>query len=446
METNKLSKANLITIKAVVIAVLTLLMLIPISMVRSLVEERENVKQSVKNNVDAKWGGHQHITGPILVLPFSDSSSLKYAYFLPKTINIKGDIKAEQQADGMYKIPCYQSNLKIDGYFDKPDFEKLGLRLEQIKWDQTFIIIGIPYLQGIKNQIDFNWNGNKQEILSSVASNNVVSSGLTIKTPIEATGINNGYEFDFSLLLNGSDSLTFAPVGKETHIEIRTAWKNATYVGEFLPSDQNHTESGFEAKWSILDYNRNYPQMWIGDNTGLQKSTVGIDLQTPIDQYRQAMRSIKYAVMIIALTFVVFFLSEILSKDKRIHPIQYLLVSFGLVLFYCLLLSISEYTTFAFAYFISAMAIVILITLYSYTFFKKWGQTILLGFFLSILYMYLYVILQAENTSLLLGSIGLFIALASIMYVTRKVNWYKNDVSKKNHLPKEGYSDNTLNM
>lgn len=422
-----LSKANLITIKAALIAALTLLMLIPIGMVKLLINERENVKLSVKKDVDSKWGGQQELTGPILVLPYKkDATNIDYAYFLPIEFNIDGDVKAKEQSDGMYRIPCYQSSMQVSGRFTSPEYEKLGLKPEQIEWNDAFVLIGISDLQGIKNQIAFNWDGKTQQISSTILQpNTFVKAGLTIKIPVDPVSTGKIYDFNFALTLNGSDSIVFTPIGKKTHIHLQTAWKNATPVGNFLPTEQKQTDSGFSVNWDVLGYNRSFPQLWLGNDPGLQKSNIGINLQNPIDQYRQTMRAVKYAVMLITLTFVVFFLVELLSKNRRIHPIQYLLVSFALVLFYCLLLSISEYLSFGIAYLISSIAIITLITVYSHTIFKNVKQTVTMGIFISVLYLYLYVILRAESTSLLLGSIGLFIALASIMFVTRKIDWYK---------------------
>jgi inner membrane protein len=152
-----------------------------------------------------------------------------------------------------------------------------------------------------------------------------------------------------------------------------------------------------------------------------------------VDHYQQNMRSAKYAIMFIALTFVVFFFVEILTK-KKIHPIQYLLVGIALILFYSLLLSISEQLNFAVAYLIASIATIGLITLYTHSIFKNEAQTGILTFVLCLLYIFLYVILQLEDVALLIGSIGLFIILAIIMYFSRKINWYKQEEFPDVHL------------
>lgn len=208
------------------------------------------------------------------------------------------------------------------------------------------------------------------------------------------------------------------------------AWKSPSFIGNFSP-EHTITDEGFEASWSILRFNRNIPDMWTDNYVdSFYDSSFGVNLVDPVDHYQQNMRSAKYAIMFIALTFVVFFFVEILTRT-RIHPIQYLLVGIALILFYSLLLSISEQINFAAAYLIASVAIIGLITAYTHSIFKNKTQTGALALFLFILYLFLYVILQLEDVALLIGSIGLFIILAVIMYFSRKINWYKQEDSEK---------------
>ncbi|NDW10639.1 cell envelope integrity protein CreD [Dysgonomonas sp. 520] len=436
MNQETLSKANTITVKAILVAVLTLLMLIPVGMIKSLIEERTQNKVQVQDDISSKWGGKQSITGPILVLPYKHVSGegtekTLFAYFLPDEYNIDGKMDTEERSRGVYDILCYQAQAKISGKFLTPDVRKLGLNPDHMKWDEAYVLIGIPHLQGIKNQISFNWNGKPQGELSSAVNKEILPSGLTIKVPINPESLMS-YNFDFDLTLNGTQGIEFTPIGKQTHIHISSLWKTATFSGDFLPNKRVVDDNGFDAQWDIFDYNRDYPQMWItGGYSDLQKSNLGVDLLLPIDEYQQTMRSAKYAVMFIALTFLVFFLVEILGK-RKIHPIQYVLVSLALVLFYTLLLSFSEHMQFALSYLISAAATVILITAYSKTIFKDLKQTLLMGGFLAGLYTYLYVVLQLEDTALLIGSVGLFVALAIVMFILRKVNWYKKEDKQDN--------------
>ncbi|WP_029904213.1 cell envelope integrity protein CreD [Prevotella sp. 10(H)] len=430
MKTNFGINTDMLIVKIVVVAVLILVMLIPITMIQGLIEGREQNQQDAQNDITNKWGGTQRITGPILVLPYETVTDKNknpitaYAYFLPASFNVDGSINTEDRSRTMYNTLVFQSDMQINGKFSLPDYAKLNIRPEQIKWKDAFILLGIPYLQGIRDKIEFEMNGKKLSVQPGVKNNSIIDSGVTIAMPID-TSVSN-YDFKFNLPLNGSRGLYFTAVGKENKIHLKSPWKTVSFDGDFLPSKRVINDEGFDANWNVFDYNRNYVQMWTGSNDILKSSALGVDLKYPVDKYQMTMRSVKYAIMFIALTFVVFFLVELLSR-KRIHPVQYLLVSCALVLFYTLLLAISEHISFGLSYLISAIATTLLITAYSTTMFRNIKQTAMMGVFLSVLYVYLYIILQQENMALLFGAIGLFVALAIVMFVLRKVDWYKDE-------------------
>ncbi len=423
METRFGVNTDMIMVKVIIVAVLVAIMLFPISMVRSLIEERENSQKNVQDEISQKIGGVQRITGPVLVLPFlNEVNKIGYAYCLPDDFRVDGNINTEARMRTLYKSLVYQSDLDIKGSFSLPDFDQLNIKQERIQWDDAFILLGIPYLQGIKNKVVFNLNGKDFDVQPGVKGNTIINSGLTVNIPIDPSV--SKFEFGFDLVLNGSQGLYITPVGKESKIHLKSPWETVSFSGDFLPGEKTMGKDGFDAQWDVFDYNRNYVQTWIGNNDILNKSSLGVEFKYPVDQYQMTMRSVKYAIIFIMLTFVVFFLVELLSR-KRIHPVQYLLVSCALILFYTLLLAISEHLSFGLSYLISAFATVALITAYSKTMFKNIKQTCMMGIFLAMLYTYLYIVLQLENMSLLFGAVGLFIALAIVMFVLRNMDWYK---------------------
>lgn len=438
MKTNLRKKADTIMVKAVVVAIMTLLLMIPIKMIEALIAEREQSRDKVENEVSSKWGNNQLITGPVLILPYekdlaNNKTSIEYAYFLPDNLSVEGDLKPDTLSRTLYQVLVYQSTLHIKGKFAFPDYGKLGIDAEKIKWEDIFIGIGISNRQGMKNKPVLNINGKPLQGELQMSNIDAVGEGLIAKMPVIPTDITDGLSFDFNLALNGSNGLHLVPVGKETHIHLKSAWPTVSFSGEFSPSNRIVNNDGFDAKWDVFDYNWNYSQMWTSGKSDSFSaySKLGVDMKYPVDQYQMSMRSVKYAIIFIVLTFVVFFLVELLSR-KRIHPIQYLLVSAALILFYTLLLSLSEHIGFSLAYLSSAIAVVALVTAYSTTIFRNLKQTAMLGAFLTLLYVYLYIVLQMEDMALLFGSIGLFVALAIVMFVSRKVNWYKNDEGKIN--------------
>lgn len=427
--------ANSPILKAIVIGFLALMMLIPVSMLESLIYERQANKLTVYEEINSKWGGNQHIVGPILVIPYTKTyidkeqkeiTTQNNAYLLPEDLTITGSLFPEDRKRGIYNILVYQSELVFNGKFALSELSELNISPEAFNWKEAFMLIGISDMQGIKNKITFTVNDLSMKVEPGVKNNNIIHSGFTVKTPIDKQNPINEFNFNFNLSLNGTEKIHFSPIGKETHTQLNSQWGTVSFSGDFLPSKHTIEENQFTANWDIFDYNRNYPQVWTDKIIDIQSSKFGVDLIYPVDQYLMSIRSVKYAIMFIALTFMVFFLFELLS-GKRIHPIQYLLVSFGLVLFYSLLMALSEHIGFDIAYLISSIAIVALISIYSKTIFGNKKRAGMMSLYLCVVYIYLYIILQLEDLALLFGSIGLFTALASIMYVSRKINWYKNE-------------------
>ena len=441
MKTIHVNAAGQITLKAVIIGIMTLLMLIPVAMLQSMIHERMEYQQEVEAEVGSTWGGPQTVTGPVLVLPYErvDGEGKNQilekgtAYFLPETLRIDGRVDTEVRSRTAHKVLLYKTGLELEGTFTRPDIESLGLQPENIRWDEACLYVGIRYLQGVQSRLSVKWDGLDHGDATPVNNRQLTGSGLTVRIPAEPeSGKGRNIPFHLHIDLHGTGSLLFSPVGKETTAHLQSEWETVSFTGNYLPANRE-IENGFTADWKIFEFNRSYPQAWLdgkyamseyGFNSPVVESSFGADLRFPLDHYQLSMRSVKYAVMFIALTFFVFFLVELLGH-RRIHPVQYLLVSCGLVLFYSLLLALSEHIGFDWAYLVSAVAIVTLITAYSGTIFKKRSQMFRMGIFLTALYVYLYVMLQLEDMALLFGSVGLFVALAIIMYVSRKVNWYK---------------------
>ena len=161
-------------------------------------------------------------------------------------------------------------------------------------------------------------------------------------------------------------------------------------------------------------------------NSSVAASAFGVILLSPFDAYAQTMRSLKYAILVIALTFFAYFFTEIFQR-RPVHPLQYILIGMALVVFYALLLSFSEYILFPTAYIIASSATIILLSWYTYSIFKKWKTSVIFAFLLSVLYLFIYVLIQMQDNALLFGSIGLFALLTLAMYLSKKIDWYGID-------------------
>ena len=229
--------------------------------------------------------------------------------------------------------------------------------------------------------------------------------------------------------LNGSERLNFEPIGSQTEVNMQSSWKDPKFSGNFITTTNEINETGFKASWKILSLNRNYPQQWADTSYAIGGSDFGVDLFMPVDEYVKTSRSVQYAIMFIFLTFLVFLFTELMQK-RRIHPIQYLMVGSALCLFYLLELSLSEHLPFNTAYIIAAAAIIILISGYTWLITKQTRITMILGSLLVALYGFLYTLLIQEDYALLVGSIGLFIILAAIMYISRNIRWYADPANE----------------
>jgi len=231
--------------------------------------------------------------------------------------------------------------------------------------------------------------------------------------------------------LKGSQHLFFIPGGKTTDITLESDWKSPSFTGAFLPDEREVNEEGFKASWNILHLNRNFPQFWTGNKYAVEESAFGTELLLPVDNFLRSHRVARYAVLFLALTFLVFFFVEVLNH-ALIHPIQYLLVGVALIVFYVLLLSISEHIAFNWAYLIATAATLGLITTYTVSILKSRKLGMLLFSILAVLYTFIFILIQLEDYALLIGSIGLFVILAIVMYFSRKIDWYEVQLGEKN--------------
>lgn len=427
---------NSVTLKLITITILILLLLIPTSMITSIIQEREDLNNQASNEVSSKWANKQLINGPILSIPLLYEQKKgedivewsKLLQILPEQLLINGKIDPEKLKRGIYEIVVYKSYLSFSGNFIL-DQKIDQANLKEIKWDQAFLTIGISDLRGIEDELLVKWNNQSLKVQPGSNIPEIIYSGITVNLPNMETLQDKSVAFQFDLKLQGSQNMSFIPVGSETKIELDSSWPSPSFNGAFLPDHRDVRNDGFSASWKVLQLNRNFPQTWIGSSNGdkLNQSAFGVDLILPLDDYQKSMRSAKYAVMTIALTFLIFFLVEIINR-RKIHPFQYTLVGLSLCLFYVLLVSISEHSNFNLAYLISTGAIVTMITFYSQSIFKERKFTMLLVATLIGIYGFLFITLQLADYALLMGSIGLTLIMSATMYFTRNINWYSLNI------------------
>ena len=458
MEFPKQKFSQSLTSKGITITILTLILLIPGSMIRSLIKERQERSHETIMKINDKWSRSQTLCAPLLLIPYTVQKMDKdkkpfledhLLYITPKNLKIEVSLSPEERHYGIYKAILYKSDIHFEG-----DFSELsGLKIENhaFQFDNAFIAISLSDLRGITQNPDFKIGGKSFE--TTVGALNVFSvsenasaddtyawrSSSTHSASISSKSLivnlkdicltdksSQSLHFDCTMKLNGSGSIQFIPIGQQTAVTVTGQWSTPSFTGSFSP-ESTVDKMQFKASWNILSFNREIPDLW-SDNTmpDIGSISFGVNLIEAVDHYQQNMRSAKYALMFIALTFIVFFFVEIFTK-KTIHFFQYVLVGTALILFYSLLLSLSEQIGFSLAYLTASAATISMTTLYFYSLIKQKSATIILTGILIILYTFLFVILQIEDFALLMGSIFLFVILGIIMFVSNKINLGKRD-------------------
>lgn len=432
METKGIQQfLNSYSVKMIVVSGLAILLLIPSFLIQDVIRERISLSEKVKNELYAQWGGKQVVAGPVLNVPFTIQEKNEtnqgvperkgIAHFLPETFKTDGSLAPEKRRRGIYEVVVYEGSLKLKGSFAQPDVSRLDIPDARFNWDAAYFTMGISDMRGIKNLPELVVNGQKCRVDPGVADTDLFQSGITVKA--NSIDLKRPMNFEIELVLNGSEDLSVEALGKTSDVSLKSNWAQPSFSGVFLPADRTVTASGFTANWQVTHLNRNFPQQWADKKFNTHAAKLGVELLIPVDHYQKSMRSVKYAILFIALNFIIFIFIEIKSKT-RIHPFQYSLVAFALLIFYALLTSIGEQTGFNLAYLISAVAVTALISWYAFTILGDLRLVAWITLLQTGLYLFLFTILQLQDYALLAGSIGLFVILAIVMRASQQIKWY----------------------
>lgn len=454
METPTKKFSQSITFKGITIALLILILLIPGAMIQNLIKERQERSRETVQKINDKWSRSQTVCAPLLLVPYTTTILGKdkkpyyeehMLYITPKELKIKASLTPEERHYGIYKAILYKSDIHLEGNFS--ELANLKIENSELYFDKAQIAIGITDLRGVSQNPDFKIGDKMLETsvgmvkLFSVSENVVAEevtkygsrnsylsdkniSGKTLIVNFKNIDLSDSLlqslNFSCTMKLNGSSAISFIPIGQHTSVTVSGQWQSPSFIGSFSPESTVDKEQ-FNATWNILSFNREIPETWSDKNVAdLGDNSFGVNLIETVDHYQQNMRSAKYALMFIALTFIVFFFVEIFTK-KQIQFFQYVLVGIALILFYSLLLSLSEQIGFGWAYLVASVATILMTTVYFYSLIKHKLTTFILAGIMLILYAFLYIILQVEDFALLFGSIFLFVILGVIMFVSNKI-------------------------
>jgi len=424
-----MSKGGKLGFKILIIGVLSVLLLIPQQLIMHLVNERYATSQEAVSEVEQKWSGAQRVVGPVVHIPSRDNQTPD-VYLMPEDFRVKGSLKSENRHRGTFDVTVYTADLQIDGSFLIPslsDYSEAKYNL-----DKAEVLISLSDFRGLTENILLHLNG-KDYTMSSDKDGEMGSVLRCVVPKSELIG-DSAVDYSVRMSLKGSENIMFLPIGNSTTVELTSNCATPSFQGNFLPVERTVSDTGFTATWKVLALNRDFAQSVVSWNNygngsahsvSMEESEFGVTVRVPVMQYQQTTRTVKYAYLFIFLTFATVFFVEY-RRQTPIHPVQYLLIGIALLVFYTLLLSFSEHIPFLWSYMISMLMTIVLITGYLAGILKIRKTALMVGALLLALYFFIYVLLQLETYALLFGSIGIFVILAVLMYVSLKVRWYRS--------------------
>jgi len=445
--------------KIIMLIIIILLLLIPISMIRSLVNERSSRADKAEESIMEAWGSQLNIYGPVIRIPVVERDEIKTStekegekiniviknkalWITPRDLQITGNLSAEKKRRGIFSVALFSGEMELTGSFS---LERIMSELKEnqtLHPEQAEIIIGLTSQKGIRKVLKADWNGNELFLKPgsrqfAFDTNN--DNGMNALSPLKSNEFN---AFEIRFAVQGGKSIRMLPIGELTQSSIVSDWVSPSFQGGSLPIDYSLSGSGFDAKWEISYLSRSIPLFWWTTESGgydgrlnLKRELYGVDFFKPLDHYALNERAVKYAILFLVIPFLTLFFLEIFSR-KSIHPTQYLLSGLANVIFYLLLLSISEHLSFSIAYLIAAFALTGMMSLYARSLLETWARSAYMGLVMALLYLILYLTLNAEDWALLIGSIAAFLICGVVMFLTRKLDW-KNLNIKGDMLPKE---------
>ena len=424
--------------RVLLVGLIVLVLQVPILMINRQVSDRSETRDEAVSEVADLWGGEQRIIGPILRIPWREWQDertaageqverevTRHTAFLPRDLEIVGESRGEVRRRGIFDVPLYRADVELRGTFAAPSFAEWDVPPEDIEWDRAELLLGLGDARAIRSQPELFWND--ASVLLEPGGASLAGSLATLRARRVDVRADQLLQFRVLLRLNGATRLAFAPVGQTTTATLASTWPHPSFEGRWLPAEHTITGDGFDARWEVSHLGRGYPQRWHDHEVAagtLREANFGVAFLSPVDPYRMAERSVKYAILFLGLPFLVIWLFQVLA-GVRVHPIQYIFVGAALCLFYLFQLALAEHLGFHLAYALAGGTVATMVTLYGRALLGAGRRAAVLGGVVATLYVFLYILLREQDYALLLGSIGLLLALAVAMWLTRNVDWYQ---------------------
>ena len=428
-------------IKLVVVSFLALLIAIPAIFVSNIVEDRTNRAKDVVQEISSHVGGQQIFLGPVLTVPYTVPPSYKGALATTGVyivFPVQGDasvkVRTEQRRRSLFKVPVFQADLNFDADFDLAGVPSAAPAGAVLDWPRAGIVIGVSNAHGALADANLSANG---KTTTFVPVESVADANSEQRLPLTYLGVKAGnivqpnavFRVDASLRFSGAQRLAVLAYGKTSHLTIEGDWPSPGFDGAFLPVKRTVSSHGFSGEWLVPFIARGVRAE--GTNvavSNLDSAALGVSFIEVADPYQSVNRSLKYELLFVGLVFLSYFIFEITAR-KRVHPAQYVLVGLAQLIFYLLLLSLAERIGFDLGFLVAGGATVLLLSANAKWIFDSRAQGIRAFLVFSLLYIFIYLLLRLEDNALLVGAVASFLAVAAVMYFTRKIDWYSSIVS-----------------
>jgi inner membrane protein len=421
-------------VRVVILVLLTLLFGVPLLVVRSIVDDRRALREEALTGIRQSWGGAQTIVGPILALEESclmrakdgtPRTLTRNTWTLPRRYEAGASVRAEPRQRGLHETVVLTADVALDGNFPAVESSFGADACDEVRIERASLHLALSDTRGLASIEELQWNGAKLSWQPGVGFAQGWLSGLRADLPLDAAQRlrREAGTFAVRLTVRASDEISFVPLGDPTRVEVTSKWPAPSFRGAYLPSRHELTGEGFRATWEIPALGRRFADPSHGEFGGeLRGSQFGAAWIVPADGYLRTHRALKYGLLFVGATFAVLFFFELFAR-RALHPMHYLLVGAALVVFYLLLLSLSERTGFDVAYALATLGTTFLVTGYASSILGGWLRGGSLGGTLAAFYGALYLLLRSEEHALIVGSIGLFVSLAVVMWLTRHLDW-----------------------
>ncbi|HBZ0076576.1 cell envelope integrity protein CreD [Klebsiella pneumoniae] len=431
------------------------LLSLPLMMVRELINERADYRSEVVDAIEQSTSGSQKLAGPLIAIPITETLSrmenqkeVNYQrswvyYWLPESLAVTGKQTVESRRVGIYSGQVWHNALQIKASFDP--LRLAALRKTNIVLGQPRLVVSVGDARGIGAIHAPEVNGN---VLSVEPGLGISGYGAGIHMPMPALAEDNKpLEIAFSLDLNGTGEFSLVPLGRNSELQLTSNWPHPGFLGSFLPTQREVSAAGYRAHWQSSWF-ANDMGSYFKDDMEIPWSRLpafSADVMSLADQYQLTDRATKYAILLIGLTFMAFFVFESLTR-RPLHPMQYLLVGLSLVLFYLVLLALSEHIGFTAAWLAASLSGAVMNGIYLQAVLRGWRNSLLFVAALLLLDGVMWFLLHSEDSALLLGTGVLALALSVLMFLTRRVDWYALSLPKGTVPPTPAADEDKLRL